>query len=249
MAKLGTYCQHCCFYDSKNKTCHHGLIDVFKQRGASITEDDDSHIIIDRVCRYRRDKEWNKDLSLEEKANICCDEIFLSGSVILLVNDTSNLKETLTKLKDVTNNKFNFLISHSTKLSSVLSIAKDVDICASFVKSVGDDISDEKRVFDTFKYLKNGYVFTLDTSQTIDYSIFKKIHYFTNKMMFRILHVKGNNDTIHESVSMTHLYKWLNGDLMEPFAKKLVTIAAAESSDAQIWDWKTLNELYGRPCQ
>lgn len=243
MAKLGTFCNECCFYNSDKKECKHGLIDVFEKRGSTIEWSDDGPAI-DRVCRYRRTDEWNEGLSIEEKSKLVEDEVFLSGSIVLLVKDVDNLKDTLVKLKESSNNNFKFVISHECKLSEVLDIVKEVDIHACFVKSLSENTSNEKRVFDTLKNLNNGYIFIFNCSKEIDYTVFDKVHHFTNKLMHRLLHIEPVDDGLHQSVSMAHLYKWLNGDMTETFSNKLKNIANEESSDPQVFNWKEVNETY-----
>jgi hypothetical protein len=241
MAKVGTLCNECCFYNRDKKECGHGLIDMFTQRGATIEWNDDGPAI-DRICRYRRTHDWNEDLSLEEKINLSKEEVFLSGSIILLVQDMDNFKDILSKLKDVTKNRFKFIISHECKLSSLLEITKELDIHASFVRSVDEDVSDEKRVFDCLKHMKNGYLFLFNSDKEIDYTVFEKVHKFTSRLMHRVLHIEPIDEKLHQSVSMVHIYKWLNGDMMESFSNKLKNIAGEESSDPQVFNWKEINE-------
>jgi len=241
MAKLGTFCNECCFYNPDKKDCSHGLIDMFTQREATIEWNNDGPVI-DRVCRYRRTRDWNEGLSLEEKIKLSEEEVFLSGSIILLVENIDNLKEIFSKLKDAAKNRFKFIISHQCKLGPLLEITKELDIHASFVRSLDEDVSDKKRVFDCLKHLKNGYIFIFNCSKEIDYAVFEKVHNFTNRLMHRVLHIEAIDQKLHQSVSMAHIYKWLNGDMMESFSNKLKNIASEESSDPQIFNWKEINE-------
>ena len=60
--------------------------------------------------------------------------------------------------------------------------------------------------------------------------------------MHRVLHIEPIDEKLHQSVSMVHIYKWLNGDMMESFSNKLKNIASEESSDPQVFNWKEINE-------
>jgi len=243
MAKLGTFCKECCFYKKENKSCQHGLIETFKQRGADVSYNEEG-VVIDRVCRYRKDNDWNAGFTAQEKIDAVNKEVRITGSIILIVDDVTDLEGILKNLKDLTRNDFNLVISYKNKLSDVLELTKSVEIPASFVKSINQEPTQEQRVHDCLKQLKNGYIFILDASKEIDYTIFDKVNYFINRLMYRVLHVKGESDSLHHSVSMAHIYKWLNGDLIDSFANKLMNIAAEESSDPQVFTWDVINEEY-----
>ena len=61
--------------------------------------------------------------------------------------------------------------------------------------------------------------------------------------MFRLLHVCGT-DGLHQSVNVSHLYKYIKGDLQFSMKYKIEEIAKEENSDPQIFTWKEINEEY-----
>jgi hypothetical protein len=99
------------------------------------------------------------------------------------------------------------------------------------------------QIYRSLKYAKNGMLFILECDKEIEENILDKVDSFINKKLYRVLHIH-DNDELHQSVSMVHLYKWIKGHLGETMRFKLDDIANQENSDAQIYTWKEVNEQY-----
>jgi hypothetical protein len=243
MVKLGTFCEECCFYDKNNQNCKHGLLEVFKERHAEIIWED-SFPKIDRVCQYKRSIDWENDKTDDEKIKICTDEVYISGTIVLITNNKEHLLEAIIKLKQCKNiERFMFIIIYKN-----IAYKDMLDICGNNISSKYKcvKITDENielQIYRSLKFANNGYLFILDSEKPFDENLIDKVDNFVNKKMFRLLHIPGSSK-LHESVSMIHLYKWLKGDLETNFANKLNDISQEENSNNQISTWKDINEHY-----
>jgi hypothetical protein len=243
MVKLGTFCEDCCFYDKQIENCKHGLIEVFKNRGAEIIWED-SYPKIDRVCQYKRQEDWQSDKTDEEKIQLCKKEIYITGTIILLADDKETLLKSILQL-----NQFEHIDEFKIIVIYKGIMYKDVlNVCGNNLKSeyrclktINNDI--EFQIYKALKFAKNGYLFILEAGKSLDESLIDKVNNFVNRKMFRLLHIQGT-DGLHQSVSMIHLYKWLKGDLGTNFGNKLKSISQQENSDHQVSNWKEVNEQY-----
>lgn len=246
MASIGTYCGDCCFYNNLEKTCKQNILDIFKNDGSEILWNE-SGPSVDRVCQYKRLDEWadkNELKTIDEKIQLCKNEIYLRGTIVLLAEDIDSLRTTVDKLATVENIK-NF------KILIIYRNIKYVDIlttCGSNLKSeykIINNINNDKpyQIYKALEFAKNGYLFIIDCQKEFDEKCIDKINYAVNIKMLRLLHVIGTDD-MHQSVSMLHLYKWLKGDLECNFADKLKDIAQQEDSNAQTLTWKEIDEQY-----
>jgi hypothetical protein len=241
MAKLGTFCKNCCFYNKEQQNCMHGLIDIFRDRNAEIVEEEGCHVI-DRVCQYRRNHEWNEDKNLDEKLQICKEEVYIQGSIIVIANDIDNLKKTIEKLDSLENiEKFNLIIIHKGIFFSDI-VKIEMKSKYVLVSMKNNDIN--MQIYRVLKHAQNGYLFIIDSNQHIDHNIIDKVNNMVNKKLYRLLHVSPIGENLHQSVSMTSIYKWLKSDLEYTFAEKLKTISEEENTDPQVFTWKDINEQY-----
>jgi hypothetical protein len=256
MASLMTKCNGCCFFDTKDSSCELDLHNVFRNVNAKV-EVVDGVCLVDRICQYRRTEDWNDNKSLEEKMQICKNEVYLSGTIVLIADNIDNLSnaideliapsrsmdlEVLSRSKPSIIDQFKFIVLYRD-----INYNKLLELCGNCFKQyklinyLTDDI--EYHIHQSLKYARNGYLFILDSNKKIDVSIIDKVNNFVNIKLMRLLHVSGN-DGLHESVSMVHIYKWLKGDLQIPFELKLKDISSQENSDPQTLTWKEINEQY-----
>lgn len=243
MARLGTFCNQCCFYNNENKTCANNLFDIFLSRNANIEWLEDGPTI-DRICQYKRSIDWNLDKSIVDKIKLCQEQVCLSGTIIILANDKDRLLNTIIKLNQ--NNKINafkfIIIYKNIKQNDLLNICgNNISSQYKLVYTANNDMNFQ--IYKSLSFAKNGYLFILDSNKAFQDNLIDKIDNIVNKKLFRLLHVPGT-DGIHESVSMIHIYKWLKGDLQISFGDKIKDIAEQEQSNAQILSWKEINEEY-----
>jgi hypothetical protein len=241
--RLGTYCENCCFFNEEKKDCEHGLLNVFKDRGAEI-EWNNSHPSIDRVCLYRRDSNWKIEKSLQDKILLSKNETYIMGTIIIIANTAEDLQKTIDQLKIQKNiTRFKLLILyHKMKYKDIMGICgNNITMSYRCMYMATDNI--EFQIYKSLGSAKNGFLFILEAGKDIDDNMLDKINNMVNKKLFRVLHV-SDNKALHQSVNMIHLYKWLKGDLQYPMQDKLKDIASQESSDPQVFSWKEVNEHY-----
>lgn len=242
MVKIGTSCLDCCFLN-EDKNCQQGLHSIFLNQGDEIISNE-SEVRLNRVCQYKRSIDWNDDKSIENRISICKDEVYISGTILLISNNKENLEKIIDKLNTSSRIKnFKFLILYTNIKSKDL-----LEICGNKIKSsyrlilnTSSDLNDS--IYRSLKYAKNGYFFILDSSKDITDNIFDKVNNFVNIKMYRLLHIKPT-DGLHQSVSMVHLYKYIKGDIEMDFADKLKDISIQENSNAQVFSWEEINEQY-----
>lgn len=246
MAGIETNCSDCCFYNNIQKKCQHNILHVFENNGSNIRWEN-SGPIIDRICQYKRSNEWliwNEIKNDDEKIQLCRNEVYLKGTIILLADDLNSFISTVEKLKTIEHFK-NFkiiVIYKNIKYNKILTYcANNINNEYKLINIVNDDI--KYQIYKSLTFAKNGYLFIIDSSKELDEKLIDKINYIINIKMLRLLHVIGS-DGLHQSVSMIHLYKFLKGDLQCNFADKLKDISEEEKSDAQIFTWKDIDEQY-----
>lgn len=234
-ASIGTYCHDCCNFELPDN-CSLDLLTTFKKRNAKIfqgvAEDGKQQFGIDRICPYFNINELSSDIKLK-------------GTILLIADDVKQLEQTVDKLKTMgVENNFNLLVVYKkmkmadllrvcgkTKFDYKCSLRTDNDIPYAVYKSA-------------CKYGKNGYLVILECDKDFDTDIINKVNDMIYHKMFRLMHV-SNPNTLHESVSMLHIYKYIKGDLGEAsFSKKLDTIAEEEQVESQNFTWEFVNEQY-----
>lgn len=241
MVRIGTTCKDCCFFKDNTK-CLHNLFDVFLDRGAEITSDE-TGVTIDRVCRYQRLIDWEKDKTIEERLEISKEEIYICGSIILLADTSDQLENAISKLKLKKPENFNFVIIHKAiKMSELLGVCGN-NIKSDYKLMYYPDIDAEYQIYKALDHARNGYLFILDCSKDFDENIIDKVDNLVNKKLFRVLHIEGL-DGIHQSVSMVHLYKYIKGDIQCSIKEKINSIAEEENSNPQVFNWKEVDEEY-----
>ena len=248
MASIMTKCNGCCFFNSEDGSCKQKLHDVFREANAKV-ETIDGACLIDRICQYRREDDWESGRSLEYKITQCEGEIYISGTIVLIADSRDSLLHAIDELipdplfySQIIKYKFKFIILYKNiKYNDLLEICGNSFQQYKLINYLTDDIA--YHVHQSLKHARNGYVFVLDCNKNIDGSIIDKINNIVNVKLMRLLHVPGS-DGLHESVSMIHIYRWLKGDLGVSFEAKLLDISLQEESDPQILTWKEVNEKY-----
>ena len=242
-ASIGTYCHDCCNFEPPDN-CRLDLLTMFKKRNAKIfqgvTKDGKQEFGIDRVCPY-----FNLAELPFKNVDEFLPDIKLKGTILLIADDVKQLEKTVDKLETMgVENNFNLLVIYKkmkmadllrvcgkTKFDYKCSLRTDNDIPYAVYKSA-------------CKYGKNGYLIILECDKDFDTDIINKVNDMIYHKMFRLMHV-SNPNTLHESVSMLHIYKYIKGDLGEAsFSKKLDTIAEEEQTESQNFTWEFVNEQY-----
>lgn len=241
MAILGTYCGQCCFCEKEPFNCKLNLLDTFTERGAKV---DKENLIIDRICPYKRPCAWNIDKSDEERIQLCQDDVYISGTIVLIANKQECLEKTILKLNQNDNiDKFMLIVIYSEmQYSNVFNICGN-NIRGKYRLVHAIDKNINMQILKSLSNARNGYLFILDSNFDFDDHMIDKVNHVVNKKLFRLLHIPGSPD-LHQSVSMIHLYKYIKGDLQCPFREKIIDIAGQENSDTQILTWEQINAEY-----
>lgn len=244
MAKLGTYCGNCCFYNNKEKSCDHNLLNVFQKRNANITWSDDGPTI-DRICAYRRDKKWEIEKSHEEKIITVKNEVYIGGTILIISYDKESLRKTVEKLNspEINISRFKVIVLYKNiKFNDLLGICGNLlNIPYKCQMMVNESL--EYQIYSSLKFAKNGMLFIIESEKEFDIKMFDKVNTMINQKMFRVLHI-SNDSELHCSVSMVHIYKYLKGDLGHTISYKLKDIAKEENTDPQVLTWKDVDEEY-----
>lgn len=243
MVRLGTFCNSCKFYiDNK---CSHGLLDHFKSAGADVQFNEEDGHSVDRVCLYRRQHDWNTYLSLEESIKLVNQEVFISGSIVLVVKSIDGLKNALERLKDDQYKKFSLIFGYTNqvKYKDINSLIKEVGIENNYIfVKVFDESKIGHIIDESARKAKNGFIFTIDASQPFDTNMITKINHFVNKKMNRLFYVYGTNG-YHQSVCFSVIYKLLKGHKLSDIDEKIKALMSS-FEDNHIRTWKEINDEY-----
>jgi len=247
MVRLGTYCNQCCFFNFNNKECFRGLLDIYKDNGATIQVNDDN-VIIDRVCMSRRTYDWLGDMTLEQASTKASNEIYIHGSIILVSSSLDHLRKCLETLKTIKNiSKFKLIITHSSAIrsSDVLNLCDSLVDYTEFICMKTFISEPEVITYEAFKRANNGYIFILDTSKDFDPLFIDKVNHTVNIKLHRLLHVEPIDEAYHQSVSMAIIYKVLKGDIGLSISSKINELVENQDNKFdQIKTWGQINEQY-----
>ena len=220
---IGTHCNECVFYQ-EDKSCYLGNIETFRKSGARIEENPD--IQIDRICQYRRKYGWENvnvvtlDLpSLKERVE---SEVYIFGTILILVKDIESLKQKIYQLSKVKYiERFLVLISHDTTVpqDQVKEEAKAIDYtdyrCILHLEG-----ESTKNVLDDFKKSKGGFFFIVESDKQMSDSLIEDVNSLINVRLSRTAHIAPTSG-LHQSVTIATIYDYVFGDVGETVANKL----------------------------
>lgn len=222
MVEIGTFCSQCTFFNSGD--CDLNLIKKWESLG-NVKQSSDSEVVINRICMYRREKEWNKDLSIEEKISHVKRDVYIKGSVIVFCknNDLSGLDKTLSKLKTVNRIERFFPVIIADNTSTLESV---VDIVKSHFKKFKAMISLEDKstngmVDQAFRNVKNGFIFVLNASKDFDSSIFDNVNTVVNIDLKSFVYSQSDDGDFHQCIFVAAVYKHLGGNKEFGFEQKM----------------------------
>ena len=242
MAKIGTSCKKCVFYNKEEGSCKTKFLNQFQKQGTDIFWTEDGPVI-PRVCPSFRDEKWleenGSDMELLEK------EMHIKGTVIVLVKTLGGLEKTLKNIEIDGIENFSLVVLYRNDLlsSQVLSVCKDSDICKSIdyvcVKTFLE--KDEEAIFDSFKRVSNGFAFFIDSEKNFDPKMISKINFVINKLLDVVIYVDSGE--FHETVIMSIFFKHLKGDILHSLKEKIKSISKMQGSNViKIHNWKEIND-------
>lgn len=231
MVKLVTSCKECTNYNAKDQTCTKNLYAIFSNRNADIKYLDDD-VTIDRICPH-------KNIPINDTKNP-----YIFGTIILVTNNLEDLSSTLDALnkeKNIENFKI-IVLYKEVNYSNIVKICND-KIASSYKVILMLTENLPYHIFKSMAYAKNGMIFIIECDKEFEPNMIDKIDNMINRKLYRILHVH-NDDQVHGSVTMAHIYRWIKGHLGISLLEKIKDIASQENSDPQIFTWKEVNEQY-----
>ena len=236
MVEVGTFCSECVFFNSGK--CDLDLIEKWNSLG-NVKSADDSEVVINRICMYRRDKKWNPSVDQANKIELVKQDVHIAGSFIILCknNDLIGLEKTLLKLKSIKNiDKFKPIIvsDKNSNLSSLVKVAKNIFEKHQVMICLEDNSSNEM-LDSVFRKVKNGFIFVLNCSKDFDDKIVEKINYLINSEMIVIPYVKSIDGDVHQMMFVAAVYKAMYGNKESSFDDKITEIYDCLS-------WDNINE-------
>lgn len=234
MVKIGTFCKECIF----NKgSCELGLHEKWRNLG-NLKESDDG-FVIDRICQWRRDSNWDKGDDPITKVN---DEVHISGTIVIAFKeyDIENIRSKLEDLSGMWMLKhFNVVVSLpiNSLPKETLSICKELmpDITVD-VNVVINEFTLEDFSTEAFRKAKNGYVIFLDGTKEIDNTIIKRLDDAINNKLMQIVFVRPT-DGYHQSTCLSALYKFLYGNKQKTVEEKIDIMAKDQNLSRLLVTW------------
>jgi len=220
---IGTHCNECVFYQ-EDKSCYLGNIETFRKSGARIEENPD--IQIDRICQYRRKYGWENVngttldlLSLKEKVE---SEVYIFGTILILVKDIESLRQKIHQLSKVKNIKrFLVLISHDATIpqNQVKEESRAIDYTDyRCILHLEGELT--KNVLEDFKKSKGGFFFVIESDKQMSDSLIEDVNSLINVRLSRTAHIAPTSG-LHQSVTISTIYDYVFGDVGETVANKL----------------------------
>jgi len=214
--QVGTDCKECIFFKDP-KDCKLGKISKYEKSGAQF-EERDGQFLVNRVCLFRRTKEWQEDRSVEECVEITKKEVRVGGSIVIYASDIKDLDKCLAKLSKIKHvENFKIIIAHHSQLMvrKVFDYFQDQDHFEEVfgVRVNETEVHTGKIHFldEALKRSKNGFIISLDSSKDFDEHILDKINHYVYNEMEKLLYVPPTEE-VNGSVVMAVIYKFLKGN-------------------------------------
>lgn len=248
MVKLATFCQECSFYSCGSGKCQTGALEKFIQIGTQVeyTSDENRYPVIPRICPYRRTDLQHEEFDGEDYlAHVVTNEVYIAGSIVLIAENLDDLQRTIDRLSQVKRiDRFKIVVAHPSSLMAkdVMQVCND---CLTFTEytCVKSWLAEPQQIIlEAFKRSKNGYMFILDASKDFDVLMIDKLNKLVNIELMPVLHVKPVDDSYHQSVTMSVIYRTLNGDCGLRVSEKIEEIMQEENVSSKILTWEQIDE-------
>lgn len=234
MVKIGTFCQECIFCDNG---CKLGLHEKWEALG-NLKRAEDT-FVIDRICQWRRDVNWDQGDDPISKVN---DEVHISGTVIISFKEF-NLENIRSKLSDLSGmwmlKNFNVVVSLpiNSMPFDVIEICKEVmpDITVD-VNVVVEEFTLENFSTEAFRKAKNGFVIFLDGEMEIDNTLIKRLDNAINDKLMQIVFIRPVSG-YHQTVCLAALYKFLYGNKQKTVEEKIDIMANDQNLSRLVITW------------
>ena len=242
MEKIQTNCSGCCFAEKKGDSQIGCSLNRHTLLGVESLQDD-GFFMLDRFCNTYRPEEWAKSLSVKKSLDpeaTVLEEV--SPRIGFFINfntdpeDTGEYGDDVIVCEEMLTKTLESIANIDGTPSYVIVINDRVEhnqfIWEQFFRLFGDKVKDtkyhivqietkpdkvEKLVDESFKHAENGWIYTINSGETVDPSILKKIHDYINVKMKKLMMVKPNGDAFSSMLFPAFLFKFLNGNKQKVF--------------------------------
>jgi hypothetical protein len=237
MKKIQTSCKGCYFVSKQGESqvgCslnRHGLLGVESLQ-------DDGSFLLNRFCNTYRPEEWVKSLSVKKSLDpetAVLEEVFPRIGFFIHFDtdpkDTGEYGDDVIVCEEMLSKTLDSIASINGVPAYVVVVNDRVEhnqfIWEQFFRLFGEKVKDTKYhivqietkpekidqlVDESFKHAENGWVYTINSGETVDPSILKDIHEYVNVKMKKLTMVKPNGDMFSSMLFPAFLFKFLNGN-------------------------------------
>jgi len=259
--EINTSCKDCVFSiweDNAQTGCELGKIELYRKRGTSIIEafddEDREFFVVKAWCPTYRDSLWKVAYADKDIYEQIDKETYpkVTYSIIMDSLDKEGFQKTFDSIK---NQKFpaKRVIVTCTSPKDYMPILKYVkkDLEESYgtnfrVHCVGEGMSFEALLDDSFKLAVNGFYMGLKCGEEVPEDAAQLAHYALNKKLKSIALIK-NGDSLSGSLHQATLYKYLYGYRGASFETKLIEGEEYDETldtNSLITSWDELRCLY-----
>ena len=237
MKKIQTSCKGCCFIEKQGDSQVGCSLGRHSLLGVESLQDDGS-FMLDRFCNTYRPEEWAKSLSVKKSLDpeaTVLDEVFPRiGFFVNFDTDPENTGEygdDVIACEEMLAKTLESIANIDGTPSYVIVINDRVEhnqfIWEQFFKLFGDKVKDtkyhivqietkpekvEQLVDESFKHAENGWIYTINSGDTVDPKILQKIQNYVNIKMEKLTLVKPDGDVFSSMLFPAFLFKFLNGN-------------------------------------
>jgi hypothetical protein len=259
--EVNTSCQDCVFSVIEDKTqvgCEFGKIALYKEKKTPIVEafddQDNEFFVIKAWCSTYRDDLWkvaHSDKDLHEQID---QETYPKVTYVIVMDslDKDGFQKTLESIKKQAFPARRVIVT-CTSPENYMPILKHVKeeleeiYGTNFrVHCIGEDISFEAILDDSFRIAVNGFYMGLKCGDEVPEDAIELLHYALNKKLKSIALVK-NGESLSGSLHQAVLYKYLYGYRGASFETKLLEgeeFDKTSESNSLITNWDKLRCLY-----
>ncbi|MAR66661.1 MAG: hypothetical protein CL833_05345 [Crocinitomicaceae bacterium] len=237
MKKIQTSCKGCCFIEKQGDSQVGCSLGRHSLLGVESLQDDGS-FMLDRFCNTYRPEEWAKSLSVKKSLDpeaTVLDEVF--PRIGFFVNfdtdpeDTGEYGDDVIVCEEMLAKTLESIANIDGTPSYVIVINDRVEhnqfIWEQFFRLFGDKVKDtkyhivqietkpekvEQLVDESFKHAENGWIYTINSGDTVDPKILQKIQNYVNIKMEKLTLVKPDGDVFSSMLFPAFLFKFLNGN-------------------------------------
>tara|TARA_B100001939_G_scaffold347678_1_gene370085 strand:- start:4043 stop:4876 length:834 start_codon:yes stop_codon:yes gene_type:complete len=235
--KIQTSCKGCCFIEKQGDSQVGCSLGRHSLLGVESLQDDGS-FMLDRFCNTYRPEEWAKSLSVKKSLDpeaTVLDEVF--PRIGFFVNfdtdpeDTGEYGDDVIVCEEMLAKTLESIANIDGTPSYVIVINDRVEhnqfIWEQFFRLFGDKVKDtkyhivqietkpekvEQLVDESFKHAENGWIYTINSGDTVDPKILQKIQNYVNIKMEKLTLVKPDGDVFSSMLFPAFLFKFLNGN-------------------------------------